>query len=272
LVSSLPPDAAHVTCCVPAPHLTVRSVCCRHALSHRQEGRGCPSGVPTPLLCLACYMCAAGSPTVVQSQCPVGRYSYAGASSCSLCAAGNYGDAPGLTTETCSGEPSTPPRSPVTRPCPRLLSARPQCGCSCGAESFTPTRPCPMSPSLCCLCCCRRRKIAAAVAVAAIRASTITVARARVDMSVGRAMSHCCPQGPALSPRCVPRAPPTLDRQTAPPARTLTTRRPLAWRVARGITVRREYSTQPSARLDSTAMRLHPRASHALAVRAVTSQ
>ncbi len=49
------------------------------------------------------YMCPPGSTTPIASQCPSGRYSLSGASTCSACAAGTFGVAAAMTSVICTG-------------------------------------------------------------------------------------------------------------------------------------------------------------------------
>ena len=53
--------------------------------------------------CSAGYYCPAGSDSPTEMECPAGQFSVAGASSCSSCTAGRYGNASAATSSLCSG-------------------------------------------------------------------------------------------------------------------------------------------------------------------------
>ena len=54
--------------------------------------------------CPAGHACPRGTANATAYQCTPGRYSTAGATACTVCPPGQYGQAAGLTTATCSGD------------------------------------------------------------------------------------------------------------------------------------------------------------------------
>ena len=71
---------------------------------------GCASSSTAINECCCCvrqfvagYKCAAGTSNVTASPCPPGSYSTAGAVSCTLCVAGQYGATYALTNSNCTG-------------------------------------------------------------------------------------------------------------------------------------------------------------------------
>jgi len=93
------------------------------------------STTSTSFPCIAGYSCAAGTCLADKVICPTGKYSYAGAGSCTSCACGKYGATTGLTTSSCTNLCSAGSYSTLGSPsctaCPNNTYSSSSGSCSC---------------------------------------------------------------------------------------------------------------------------------------------
>ena len=101
----------------------------------------CPSPLVAPGAAAAGYACPSGSTNATAVLCTPGRYSLGGASACTLCSGGLYGDSYGLASSSCSG------MCTAGYACPDGSSSPTVTACAVGTYSVSGSPSCSLCPA-----------------------------------------------------------------------------------------------------------------------------